>query len=108
MAVGLTPGSPPLPSGLFLGVCHSHSDGLQFGEHGTAQTRLCVDTHSRTFEKVKVKTNVRGSDKRKRRKAKLAAASSTHPPPLAPKKGSVGQTLGDWTRMTKRSPLRGT
>ncbi|KAG5868634.1 hypothetical protein JTB14_014793 [Gonioctena quinquepunctata] len=29
------------------------------------------------------------------------------PPPLALKKGSVGQTLADWTEMAIRAPLRG-
>ncbi|KAG5878371.1 hypothetical protein JTB14_020609 [Gonioctena quinquepunctata] len=79
------------PSGLLLGVRYSRSDGLQFGEPGTAQTRLCVASHShiggspavrgaRMWQfsseplKVKVKTNVRESDKRKRRKARRAAA----------------------------------
>ncbi|KAG5872040.1 hypothetical protein JTB14_021934 [Gonioctena quinquepunctata] len=65
----------------------------------------------RTFEKVKVKTNVGGSDKRNRRKARRAAASAALAQPstsLALKKGSVGQTLGDWTGMAIRAPLRGT
>ncbi|KAG5864512.1 hypothetical protein JTB14_001896 [Gonioctena quinquepunctata] len=90
MRMGSTTGSTPPPprAGSYLGSAFSVPMGSNPEQPKPGSASLVTDTLGdgprssnvadlvRTFEKVKVKTNVRGSDKRKRRQARWAEASA--------------------------------
>ncbi|KAG5884447.1 hypothetical protein JTB14_023190 [Gonioctena quinquepunctata] len=69
----------PVPTGSNLGNPEQLKPGSASLVTATLGDRLRssnVADFTRTFEKMKVKTNVRGSDKRRRKKARPAAASA--------------------------------
>ncbi|CAG9816512.1 unnamed protein product [Phaedon cochleariae] len=122
--VGSTPGSTPsstlagssegsatpVPTGSTSGNSKQSKPGfaptLSTGTSVGRSRSLNVSDLARTLEKVKVKTNVRGSDKRKRRMARRAAAPAA---PVQPSTstGSTKRVGGSGNGSTDRSGVQG-